>query len=1432
MSSKSALKAVRTALDSKDFELAADKAKQLVQQEPQNYHANVFLGLALDKLSKTNEAEKAYLAATRVKADDKTAWQGLANLYEKQGNLKLEPYREAVVHLARIYGEADDKYRCQDVVDKYILFAKKHGNRLQHKKALELQLPTGPLYDLLEGRVPHPSQTYHRLAEFTESEEKEFINREIGERRTRLGAKIDQVTLEVKREAFKRSELEPLYRGIIDWSHDDQVRRTYEEKLLERGCDVLAVSPMNEKGAKRAEVLKAAQDMVIIKHPFELAWKIVLEWHDVQTFSEWDRVFLNDYIEFFPESGLSKVLKGFLASDISPFPKDTEESKDSKDAKESKGSKEPKEADTNEQNGENGSAESNELAAQDSLILMAEGLDLASSSVVAHRIMSELYLSLEEYESVVDVARKGLQNLQTLVQMTGLNLRDTKDSMHITLANSLIYYQSPRHHPEAKRIFQEILSRKPKLTSCLLGIGVILKVDEDYAEAVSFLERALERDATNIKVRAELFWCRALNGDLISGLHGLQEVLAALKKTRVESRDFKGEILYRIGYCQWETDTSSAARKDRNGAYASFLAAVQANMNFAPAYTSLGFYYADYKKDKKRARKCFHKAFELSPSEIEAAERLARTFADHKEWDLVEAVSQRVVDSGKAKPAPGSKRRGYSWPYAALGTVQINKQQYAKSIVSFQAALRITPGDYHSWVGLGESYHHSGRHIASTKAFEHAQQLEDTLSRAEKENVWFARYMLANVKRELGEYEDAIARYEDVLSIHPNEFGVSIALLQTLVESSWKSLDSGLFNDSIEQARKALLVARSIATERVDIFNLWKGIGDACTMCSFVKSKASKMPLDEMQKLLGTQLETAAFDLLADVDELGATSMSLLKSEELSPSDRFMYASILAFKRAIHVSQQDIHAQAVAWYNLGWAEYRAYKTVHIISKNKGKKPQRKFLKAAIRCFKRAIELEAGNSEFWNALGVVTTSLSPKVAQHAFVRSLHLNDRSAQVWTNIGALYLIHNDIQLANEAFTRAQSSDPDYSPAWVGQGFLALLFGDPQEARGLFEHAFDICNSSSALSKKQYTMTLFDHLMTDSSASNEVSELIQPFFALHQLCSQDPSDLPFVHLSSLFAERIGELSDAETSLRALCSAVEAEYEVSESAGALSRYAQANADIARVLLARQEFEEAAEKAETALMLSGEEDAEKFDPETNRTLRLSAHLTAGLAHYYLKSMDSAIDMFRDALQEADNAPEVVCLLAQVLWAKGGEEERSVARQQLFDCVENNPDHVGAVTLLGAIALLDGDKDAIEAVESDLHQMITRDDIEIHEQSKLVKLLTAVSALGFGDNADVPEEQRRIGEATAAVMRAPYQPQGWMELSAASQAAHPAQMAVGRALRNAPPRGRLEAVDLAEAYSQTGKASDALRAIMVAPWKQEGWDELNHAVSTTT
>ena len=214
---------------------------------------------------------------------------------------------------------SDDLHRCQSAVDKVVQFAKENGTFAQYRRALEVQLPTSSLYDFLEGRLPPPSHTYTRLAEITESNERERINKEIGARKTRLGARIGQVTTEVKREVFGSSSLEELYQNIIDWSHDDELRRQYEEKLLQRGYDTLLILPKEQKPGKKDQVIKLAHGMVIIKHPFHLAWRIELEWKDFDQFEEWDVNVLEQFMEFFPEEGLSRVLNGYLSSDLTPF---------------------------------------------------------------------------------------------------------------------------------------------------------------------------------------------------------------------------------------------------------------------------------------------------------------------------------------------------------------------------------------------------------------------------------------------------------------------------------------------------------------------------------------------------------------------------------------------------------------------------------------------------------------------------------------------------------------------------------------------------------------------------------------------------------------------------------------------------------------------------------------------------------------------------------------------------------------------------------------------------------------------------------------------------------------------------------------------------------------------------------------------------------
>jgi superkiller protein 3 len=128
------------------------------------------------------------------------------------------------------------------------------------------------------------------------------------------------VTLDVKREVMGQSVLEEIYQNVIDWSNEDEVRREFEEKLLRHAYDTLVVLPPGEKTNKRNRVEDLVRGMVILRHPFSLAWDIALEWRDAERMVEWDVGVLREYMAFFPEKGLTKILKGYLESEISPFP--------------------------------------------------------------------------------------------------------------------------------------------------------------------------------------------------------------------------------------------------------------------------------------------------------------------------------------------------------------------------------------------------------------------------------------------------------------------------------------------------------------------------------------------------------------------------------------------------------------------------------------------------------------------------------------------------------------------------------------------------------------------------------------------------------------------------------------------------------------------------------------------------------------------------------------------------------------------------------------------------------------------------------------------------------------------------------------------------------------------------------------------------------
>ncbi|CAI6339027.1 unnamed protein product [Periconia digitata] len=1125
-----------------------------------------------------------------------------------------------------------------------------------------------------------------------------------------------------------------------------------------------------------------------------------------------DILTLRQYVQLFPTDGLSKVLTGYLSSGASRFPLVEKSDDDAPDLSE-------------------GGVALNQnvaLSQEDCLVLMTEGILEAKNSPLAHCLLGDYYLSLEEYESAVETTRKGLKLTANESKKSDLAFQRTKDALNSTLATALVYYQTPRNHPEAKQIFQSMLKRKPQFTPALIGIGLILGEEEEYGQAVDFLEQVLEQDPSNGRVGAEAAWFQALNGDYEKGLARLQEYLdyPQLDASTTRGRELRAQTLYRIGVCIWELNPSKASRRDRQGAYARFLAAIKANPNYAPPYTKLGIFYEDYSKDKKRARQCFQKAFELSSSEVVAAERLARLFADQGEWDIVEVVSQRVVDSGKVRITPGSKKKGVSWPYSALGVVQMNKQEYQKSVVSFLSALRISPNDYHSYIGLGESYHNSGRYNSASRAFNYAENPTDgvIMKKQDTEN-WFAQYMLANVHRELSEFDEAIKRYEDVSAKRSQEFGVSIALVQTLIEKAWACLETGFFGEAADSATRAIEVALTISQYKPDAFNLWKAVGDACSIFTWVQEKLDRYPAETVVELLNSNSTIDLdYDEERDIDGVGKEQLVGLTSDKTSLLRKVIDSSLLSHKRAIASCAHDVHAQAVAWYNLGWADYRA----HICLEQEIEQDQNltTFLRGAMKCFKRAIELEAGNSEFWNSLGVITTTLSPKVAQHAFVRSLHLNERSVSTWTNLGTLYLLQNDQELAHLAFSRAQSTDPDYALAWVGEGIIALLFGDTKEALSHFTHAFELSESSSLITKRQFAVSTFEFLLTSSSSSNDITNLIQPLFALHQLAYQAPYDIPHKHLAALYLERIGNHDAAITALTSLCEAAEQDYEKSESTSALVRYAQAKNDLARNLLANNLNSAAVEEAETALDLlsdiNTEENKSAISAEALSKTQLSARLTAGLAHFFQGDLEEAIPYFRTALEATKSNPDIICLLAEVLWAKGDGNAKEIAREQLFAAADSHPLHIGIVTLLGAMAVIDEDEDTMDAINDDLAHLRTSKDLSAEQLARVEKV---VDAIGFF----LGGEEKEADEARTSVMLAPWKAVGWSQLASASKGdGFAAAMAKETASGSVPPNGTLNAVGLAGAMAGTGRVEDVQRAVVLAPWYREGWSVLSQCI----
>ncbi|KAI0305418.1 TPR-like protein [Multifurca ochricompacta] len=1282
---KGKLKAAREALNKKDFQLAHDTSLQILDYEPDNYNAKIFYGLALLELGRIDQSEQTFRSAIELHSKQYLGWQGLCKAYER--GQKWEESANSLLELAKIFGNSEDATKCAETIQRLIDLRREHGSRRQAcppstflSDALLLYLPDSPLYSILS-TLPVPDLTnptattiassqaaihnslpiLEEVVSLNEADERETFEKEVARRRTRLNAgSPHHIRNEVAQEVYSGSKLPYLYDEILNHPNtSDELRRQTESKQLRHKRDFLLSLPLNDprKQQLAMEVKKLVDGVVLLRLPDELAWSVFINGQDCETIEGYDFDVLRQYLTLFPNESLTRLIKAYLAYLGVPLSDDEETI----------------------------TAPSGSL--DDVFGAFSVRFETASAfqwSILAHRVMSEVYLQDRDYQATITVSEAGLELVTRHRDDTGSDLINVRKVFNVALATSLVHLYPPKHHTRALRILEEVLSQDPSNVDCLMGRGYVFQRAGRWREAASCFSRVSdvlpEETRGRLRAQEEHAWCEVQMNNLDKAISKLRAVIESLEYEEDSDED-KSRSWWRLGKAHWEMGADH-----REEAFQFFIISLKHSSSFAPAFTSLGIYYSEVANplDLIRASKCFQKAFELDARESDAARRLAEGFADEREWDLVEVVANRAIEGeggfeDTQEVIAGRYLPVNAWAWKASGVVHLNRGNYPSAIQAFQVALRAEPEDQPSWVRLGESYAKAGRHTAAFKALHRAQELQP--------DDWVCSYLIGDIHRKTGRLQEAIASFHTVLQVQPNDPGVLTSLARAHVDMGLSELSTGFLSRAQDSFVAALRVSFNFLDTNSTFHSFaWKVIADAIYYLSRVSC------MDEAA--VRTVLSQACSYLTSDTGDRLAGSVTLpikLPDDRLTGTDA-LKVSVAAYSHRISLGLLGAATTGSAWFDFGFALFNLGRRIFPEGEQRDK-----VLKQALASIKEAIRSQPGEDNYWRALGDMNLVSQPIEAQHAYIRALEINPKNVDVWTSFGFLCFYHDDLELANEAFLKAQTLDPDHILTWVGQALIATRNGQHADSRMLLEHAVslsaDVPEADIMFSRRE-----FDHyLSAGHSRRSSPNDLFPAFFALDRYLKQRPDDASALHLFGLICERIGHLElGVECTDRAI-SVLEAAYEESEDPVIERQFTIANTTVARLRLALRDYEGALSSFQSALGLLPEEREDKV-------LKSQCLFGSGLASFKLGALDAAIENFEAALVAAGDdlhmRGHATVLLAQTLWATGTEEGQEAAKSQLLDCITQDPENLTAINALAGMGILTGDDSLIDAALSEL------------------------------------------------------------------------------------------------------------------------------------
>nr|XP_006811551.1 PREDICTED: tetratricopeptide repeat protein 37-like [Saccoglossus kowalevskii] len=771
----------------------------------------------------------------------------------------------------------------------------------------------------------------------------------------------------------------------------------------------------------------------------------------------------------------------------------------------------------------------------------------------------------------------------------------------------------------------------------LLGLCKSCIANNELDKAKEYIDKAMETHSTQCSVLAMYGWIQFLHGNLSEALKRLTDV--------IEMSGDSGLYYYWLARINWEIGKEE--RMDRNKCFNNFLKAAKLDPYHSDTFLYLGYYYENVTGDIKKAKRCYQKSFDLDRRNDEAGAALGDALISLDEQES----ALQLYTSVTSRASAGSAK----WAWLRLGLYQLKKQEYSQAISSLQCALRADPKDVCCWECLAEAYMSRGSYTAALRAFTKAAELDDSSI--------YCHFQIAAIKQTLGLLSEAVAEYTIILVNSPNYVPALKGIGESYISLA-KTARIEFFNGrAVDHIGNAVMYLSTAIRNRPDMSCHWKLLGDACTMIHPIDHHLVRISIPRFLTEKGCKDEGVQLVGKMEMLALGAKcyGRSLSLKPECSP----------------------------LWHDLGVNYYRQAENLKDDVKAK------EVAKKALQCLQKAVSFDVSNHLHWTALGVIASSKyinNAKLSQHAFIKSINAENNNVVAWTNLGVLYLVHHQVELAHKAFKIAQSLEPSYVACWIGQALIAESIGS-QEAMDLFRHATELgTHLEGCLGYAHWVCnTIFDEKV-DKTSEYYKYNIIQmravtaAVVAMAKYTDRVHSDSTAYNMYGVLLEHTGLSQQSESSLGKAVQLLQESGNTTQLNIVLSNHA-------KMLCAIGKYEESVSVYLSIKPLS----------DVNDICGLAAAL------YKSNKLKESYQAFEQALQVATNDGDKSSILAAMGMVSYHFNDVDRAKTLLFKCSQFSPSCTHGILALCALGLRQGDYTLASAALTELLKLGDNDQL---------------------------------------------------------------------------------------------------------------------------